>query len=180
MLKIGSALRHSLAATRPCGPMAMPGTSQLQNAREVDVPNTAGPLYVPWLTISALASETGQAVRQTFSDTGIGTGGHVQQGVQYHVSPSEHSDHSLKTHETLLDSMQANWKGDSLPQLQDPLLDSGQADRKFETTPAAEGVGREAVQAEIERVQTKMVSTNAATEVILRFNFMGGRESKVG
>ena len=122
MLKIGSALRHSLAATRPCGPMAMPGTSQLQNAREVDVPNTAGPLYVPWLTISALASETGQAVRQTFSDTGIGTGGHVQQGVQYHVSPSEHSDHSLKTHETLLDSMQANWKGDSLPQLQDPLL----------------------------------------------------------
>lgn len=121
--------------------------------------DTAGPLYVPWQTISALASETGQAVRQTFSDSGIGTSGHVQQGVQYHVSPNEHSDHSPQLQESLLDSGQANWKG--------------------ENASAADDIG-EAVQAEVQRVQTKMMSTNAATQVILRFNFMGGRESKVG
>ena len=164
--------------------MATP-TSPLQHTREVGVSSAAaGPLYVPWQTISALASETGQAVRQTFSDTGIGTSGHVQQGMQYHVSPSEHSDHSLsispKSQVSLLDSVQANWKAKPLPQLQGSMVDSGQADWKVEDIPAADDVGREAVQAEVQRVQTKMVSTNAATEVVLRFNYMGGRESKVG
>ena len=155
--------------------MTTPSTSHLQTAKEVSVSSTAGPLYVPWQTISALASETGQAVRQTFLDNRIGDGGHVQQGVQYHVSPSEHANHSPKSHESLLDSMH-----DPLPQLQGPLLDSGQADWKVGNTSDVDGVGRDAVQAEVQRVQAKMVSTDAATEVILRFNFMGGRESKVG
>ena len=139
--------------------MSTPSSSQLQGDREVGVSITDSPLYVPWQTISTLASETGQAVRQTFSDSGIGTSGHVQQGIQYHVSPSEHSDHSPQSQESLLDSGQANWKG--------------------ETASADDDMG-EAVQAEVQRVQTKMMSSNAATEVILRFNFMGGRESRVG
>ena len=138
--------------------MGTPTISQLQNDGHDGALNTASPLYLPWQTISVLASETGQAVRQTFSDSGIGTNGHVQQGLQYHVSPSERAEH--------------------LPQLQESLFDSVQADWKDEET-AAPIIDREAVQADVQRVQTKMVSTNAATEVILRFNFMGGRESKV-
>lgn len=160
--------------------MARPSTSQLRHTDEVGVSSTAGPLYVPWQTISALASETGQAVRQTFSDTGVSTSGHVQQGTQYHVSPSEHPDHSPESQISLLNSVQANWETKPLPQLQGSIFDSGQADWKVEDMLTADAVGREAVQAEVQRVQTKMVSTNAATEVILRFNYMGGRESKVG
>ena len=138
--------------------MGTHGTRQLQHAGDDGASNTASPLYLPWQTISVSASETGQAVRQTFSDSGIGTSGHVQQGLQYHVSSSERSDH--------------------LPQSQESLFDSGQADWKDEETAAAV-IAREAVQADVQRVQTKMVSTNAATEVSLRFNFMGGRESQV-
>ena len=36
-----------------------------------------------------------------------------------------------------------------------------------------------AVQAVINKVESKMVSTDAATQVVLRFNFMAGPESKV-
>ena len=124
-----------------------------------DASNTASPLYLPWQTVSALASETGQAVRQTFSDSGIGTSGHVQHGLQYHVSSSKPSEH--------------------LSQLQASFVDNCQADCKVEDTSAAAVLDREAVQADVSRVKTKMASTNAATEVILRFNFMGARESKV-
>ena len=138
--------------------MGTPSVSQLQRDGDGGGSNTASPLYLPWQTISVLAAETGQAVRQTFSDSGIGTNGHVQQGLQYHVSPSERSEH--------------------LPQLQESFKCSGQADWKDDETSAA-AVDREAVQADVQRVQTKMLSTNATTEVILRFNFMGGRESKV-
>ena len=44
---------------------------------------------------------------------------------------------------------------------------------------ANDGVESEAVQAEIDRVQRKVLSRDAATEVILRFNFMTGPEARV-
>lgn len=133
--------------------------SELQDDIKSGVENAAGRLYVPWQTISALASETGQAVRQTFSDSAISTSGHVQQGLQYHVSPSEKCYHT--------------------PRLNEALPDTGQAARKVEDAPASGVVNCEAVQADIQRVKQKLVSTDAATEVVLRFNFMGSKESKV-
>ena len=97
MTKVSSDCRkQGLPATRSCSPvlnMGTPSVSQLQHDGDSGGSNTASPLYLPWQTISVLASETGQAVRQTFSDSGICTSGHVQQGLQYHVSPSERSEH---------------------------------------------------------------------------------------
>ena len=130
----------------------------MQDDRGHGASNTASPLYLPWQSVSALASETDQAVWQTFSDSGIGTSGHVQQGLQYHVPSSKPSE--------------------NLPQFQASFIDGGQADCNIEDT-SPDVLDREAVQADVSRVKTKMVSTNAATEVILRFNFMGARESKV-
>ncbi|KAL3143145.1 hypothetical protein ABBQ38_003414 [Trebouxia sp. C0009 RCD-2024] len=101
--------------------------------------------------MSALASETGQAVKQTFSDSSISTSGHVQQGRQYHVSSNDHSD----------------------------LPHNGQADQLVEDIPPSSSPDPKAVQAEIQRVKRKLVSTDAATEVVLRFNFMGSKESKI-
>ncbi|KAL3143143.1 hypothetical protein ABBQ38_003412 [Trebouxia sp. C0009 RCD-2024] len=127
-----------------------PCTGRCQEDTEVGTATAAGPLYVPWQTMSALASETGQAVKQTFSDSSISTSGHVQQGRQYHVSSNEHSD----------------------------LPHNGQADQLVEDIPPSSSPDPKAVQAEVQRVKRKLVSTDAATEVVLRFNFMGSKESK--
>jgi len=62
------------------------------------------------------------------------------------------------------------------------LLDSGQvgAVQSEAIHPAASGrVDDEKVQADIKPVERKLISTDAATEVILRFNFMSARESRV-
>lgn len=128
-----------------------PYTGQCQEDTEVGTATAAGALYVPWQTVSALASETGQAVKQTFSDSSISTSGHVQQGRQYHVSSNEHCD----------------------------LPHNGQANSMVEDIPTSTCPDPKAVQAEIQRVKRKLVSTDAATEVVLRFNFMGSKESKV-
>ena len=61
------------------------GGSGLQEETEAVESNVASSLYAPWQTLSALATETGQAVRITFTDSGIDTQGHVQQGSLHHV-----------------------------------------------------------------------------------------------
>lgn len=125
--------------------------------------STASLLYMPWQTLQALATETGQAVRQTFTDSGFSTTGHVQQGVQTHASPLYHrrQDQSRE------------------PQV---LLDSGQVSVTpwhITDAPVSATDVQDAVHAETKRVERKMLSTDAATEVILRFNFLSGRESRV-
>ena len=134
---------------------------QLQDERGFGA-SAASSLYTPWQTLQALASETGQAVRQTFSDSGVSTSGHVQQGQQIHASPTQYTP---------------------ADQLYEPqaLLDSREV-RSVQSVTAAPSRDHdsETVQAEIARVNSKMLSTDAATEVILRFNFLSGRESRVG
>lgn len=137
-------------------------TARQQDEQEY-APTTGSSIYMPWQTLQALASETGQAVRQTFSDSGINTSGYVQQGVQIHASPQHYKrqDHSHKP-QTLLSTGQekaAQWNVKGVP------------------TPASHAL--DSVQAEISRVQRKMLSTDAATEVVLRFNYLSGGESKV-
>ena len=126
---------------------------------EGDASATSNALYMPWHTLSALATETGLAIRHPF-DSDVGTSGHVQQSLQHHASTvgAEPAD-------------------------QPACLDrTGSADaarpNSESTTPACQ-VDPVAVQADIDRVQRKMMSTDAATQVTLRFNFLGGRESKV-
>ena len=124
--------------------------------------SAAGALYVPWQTLSALANETGQAVRQTFTDASVSTSGHVQESVRHHAAPNGHTEDFLAESEILLDSGQI-----------DP------AEWHAKDSAAFSQVDPEAVQADIRKVERKMLSTDAATEVILRFNFMSGLESRV-
>ncbi len=118
-------------------------------------------LYTPFQTLTALAVETGQAVRQTFGESEVVTSGHVEEGSQHDALPnSDDRSHHQTEPEALFADGQVN-----------------AAQRRDNSSPV--GVDPEVVRAEIDRVQSKTLSTNAATEVILRFNFMGGRESKV-
>lgn len=123
-------------------------------------PGSAGnPLYTPWQTLSALANETGQAVKHTFTDSGVGTGGHVQQSAVHHTSPD----------------VQADAAQSAVPALNNV---TGPVDAN--EVPSTSGrVDPEAVQAEIGRVESKMISMDAAKEVVLRFNFLSGLESRV-
>ena len=128
----------------------------------------AGSLYVPWQTLSALAAETGQAVKQTFTDSGVSTDGHVKQSLPQSYARRKHSQragsfeaYDFEPEEGLPDNIQ--------------LIDTQGLPKGLH----AGYVDSDAVQAEINRVQRKMLSTDAATEVILRFNFMSGPESKV-
>jgi len=118
---------------------------------EMNAADDAEPVYTPWQTLSALAAETGQAVRQKFSESGVDTTGHVQERCDQWRQPE-----TLPAH---VEVCTAPWRG------------------KGSSHPGR--VDSEAVQIEMNRVQQKIMSTDAATEVILRFNFMGGRESKV-
>lgn len=120
---------------------------------------TSNPLYSPWQTISALATETGQAVRQTFSDSGVGTSGLVQQGSAHHAVSRGQAD-----------------ADQSKPR---PNGQTSAAQQDADSQQAAGPIHAEAVQADVARVEQKLLSTDAATEVILRFNFLSGRESRV-
>ena len=119
-------------------------------------------IYAPWQTLSALAAETSHAVRQTLAESNVDTSGHVHQGLQHHAAPStdgladqsEEPESRLNTH-------------------------ASAAQRKINESPETDHIYPQAVHEDISRVKRKMMSTDAATEVILRFNFMGGRESKV-
>ena len=127
-------------------------------------------MYAPWQTLSALAAETSHAVRQTLVESNVDTSGHVHQGLQHHAPA--HSD-------SLADLSE---EPESLLELQpESLLNThaSAAQRKIKQSPGADHVNTQAVNEDISRVKRKMMSTDAATEVILRFNFMGGRESKV-
>ena len=145
--------------------MASRGENATQSSSDGDPVETNGAssLYMPWQALSVLASETGQAVRQTFTESGVSTSGHVEQGPKYHTSAMP-----------VQDTDQLNE-----PQLQEALLDSSQVQWNVEEPPTSVSDTREIFKAEIGRVQRKLLSTDAATEVTLRFNFMGGRESKV-
>ena len=120
-------------------------------------------LYTPFHTLTALAVETGQAVRQTFGESEVKTSGHVEQGSQHVALPKNDDRLHLSPEPEALD-----------------LFTDGQvnaAQRRAKVSPV--GVDPEAVRADIDRVRRKTLSADAATEVVLRFNFMGGRESKV-
>ena len=134
-----------------------------RDERQSAAADAVSSLYTPFQTLTALAVETGQAVRQTFGESEVGTGGHVEQGSQHDALP-KNDDRSH--HQTEPEALSA-----------DGRVNAAQRKRRDESSPV--GVDPEVVRAEIDRVQRKTLSTNAATEVILRFNFMGGRESKV-
>ena len=116
-------------------------------------------LHAPWQTLSALAAETSHAVRRALAESNVDTSGHVHQGLQHHAAPSTDglADQSGEPESTLASAAQ----------------------RKINESPETDHIYPQAVHEDISRVKRKMMSTDAATEVILRFNFMGGRESKV-
>ena len=125
-------------------------------------------LYTPFQTPTTLAVETGHAIMPTFGESDLGT--------SEHSSTCWEPSSTGSKHDTLS-------KSDDRPQRSigpEALVTDDQfnaAQRRAEMSPV--GVDPEAVRADIDRVQRKTLSTNAATEVILRFNFLGGRESKV-
>lgn len=133
---------------------------QLRADSELGAADLYNPLHLPWQTLSALATETGHAFRQTFTASGVGTGGHVQQVSQYRTSPNgiRNAD---EPDETLLVSDQV----------------STVQSEASSPTPASAHLN--AVQEDMSRVARKMLTTDASTEVILRFNFMSARESRV-
>ena len=126
-------------------------------------PNAASTIYAPWQTFSALATETGQAVKATFHESGVDTSGHVQQGLPYHVARTRREP---AVRQNKPDDVPEDYK-DSLVQ---PEATSSES---------ADSVDQAAVQADITRVTRKIISTDAATEVVLRFNFLTSSEAKV-
>ncbi len=125
-------------------------------------------LCTPFQTPTTLAVETGHAIMPTFGESDLGTSEHSSSCWEPSSTGSKHNTLS---------------KSDDRPQRSigpEALVTDDQfnaAQRRAEMSPV--GVDPEAVRADIDRVQRKTLSTNAATEVILRFNFLGGRESKV-
>ena len=110
-----------------------------------------------WQTVSALAAETGQAVmRLTGLDASTDTVGHVEQSrEQCNLFPEAHESLAKSDEAELgVDSAhvsEARWK-----------VAKGSS--------ASDQVDPAAVQAVINKVESKMVSTDAATQVVLRFN----------
>ena len=147
-----------VAAT--CDIMSNQDVDQLQDERGFGA-SAASSLYMPWQTLQVLATETGQAVRDTFSESRVSTSGHVQQGQPTHALPAHHTTDQSYEPQALLDSCEVGTVH--------LVTDAPIRDHDNET-----------VQAEIARVNSKMLSADAATEVILRFNFLSGRESRVG
>lgn len=123
--------------------------------------DVVSPSYAPFDALSVLAAETGQAIRQTLTKSGVGTSGHVKQGLQHHTSPYHDAYPGQPDEAGVLP------KSDAVTSEQGSLMY------------ASASVISKAVQADINLVRRKLVSTDAATEVILRFNFLGGGESKV-
>lgn len=121
----------------------------------------SNPLYTPWQALSALANETGQAVKHTFTDSSVGKSGHVQQSAVHHAALNAQAASPAAFDRNL----------NAQP------VDAAETDVK---TPSSSGrIDHASVQADIRRVERKMISTDAAKEVILRFNFLSGRESRV-
>lgn len=116
----------------------------------------AGSKNMPWQAaavsaVSALASEYGNAVRQTFTqDSSISASGRVEQGHRVHASAYEHKRFGQFEAGHISGQRQGTDKRDA-----------------------------EAVQADIQRVSRKIVAADASTQVILRFNFMSGAEARV-
>ena len=131
-----------------------------RDERQLAAADAVSSLYTPFQTLTALAVETGQAVRQTFGEPEVGSSGLVEQGSQHEAFPKndDRSHHQTEP---------------------EALFADGQVKAARRDESSSVGVAPEGVRAEIDRVQRKMLSTNAVTEVILRFNFMDGRESKV-
>ena len=129
--------------------------SSVSDAEE-ELIHDAGPRNMPWQAVSALASEYGNAVRETFTqDSSITTSGRVEQGRRVHASRHEHKR---------VDQSTEPKAGHVTGQRRDSGSDKRVA---------------EAVQADIQRVKRKIVAADASTEVILRFNFMSGAEARV-
>ena len=130
-------------------------TDQLTVDSELNVNSASfiSPLSTPWQTLSALAAETGNAIKETLADATLDADGSVKQGSQQHVARELDRQHDLSQNE---------------PQsLSENALDSATA------------CADEAVQAHIRQVTRRIVSTDTATEVVLRFNFLSGKEAKV-
>ncbi|DBA85888.1 TPA: hypothetical protein ACH3X1_005433 [Trebouxia sp. C0004] len=134
-------------------------TGHLHADNELDAADVYNPLHLPWQTLSALATETGHAFRQTFTESGLSTSGHVQQGLQYRTSPSDVRK-AAEPDKTLLDSGQV----------------SAEERQASSVKPASAHL--KAVEEDMSRVARKMLTTDASTEVVLRFNFMSARESR--
>ena len=127
---------------------------------DLAAPSSAASAYKPWQTLSALAGVTNQAVQETFATSIVNDIGHVEQSLQRHTTPTTPLKHSAESA---------------------VLPDTGQVDvsKRKSPTGTCSHVDSEAAQADIRRVGRKMLSTDAATQVILRFNFLSGAESRV-
>ena len=138
----------------------------LSEGRQPGALHAVHELIAPWQTVSALAAETGQAVmRLTGVDASTDTHGRVEQSRErYNMIP--------KDQERLAESDKADFMVDSA-HVSEVLW------KTAEGSCASGHVDPAAVQAVINKVESKMVSTDAATQVVLRFNFMTGPESKV-
>ncbi|MCJ1297526.1 hypothetical protein MMC08_000313 [Hypocenomyce scalaris] len=138
----------------------------LSGGRQPGALHAVHELIAPWQTVSALAAETGQAVmRFTGVDASTDTHGRVEQSrEQYNMIP--------EAHERLADSDEPGF-----------VVDSAHVSELFGKPAKGSFISGQvdpaAVQAVINKVESKMVSTDAATQVVLRFNFMTGPESKV-
>ena len=129
--------------------------SSVSDAEE-ELVHDAGPRNMPWQAVSALASEYGNAVRETFTQvTTISTSGRVEQGRRVHASGYKHQ-HFAQSNEPEAGYVSGERR-------------EANSDKRVS----------EAVQADIQRVNRKIVAADASTEVILRFNFMSGAEARV-
>ena len=135
-------------------------TGQLHADSELDAADGYNPLHLPWQTLSALATETGHAFKQTFTESGVSTSGRLQQGSQYLSSPNDNRK-AAEPDKTLLDSGQVCGVGSEASSL----------------TPSSAHL--KAVEEDMSQVARKILTTDASTEVVLRFNFMSAQESRV-
>lgn len=116
-----------------------------------------GTEYIPqaWHALSVLASEQQHAFRHIFADgQAVKTPGQVQ-----HEHESNRRDLN---------------KSAPPPEASDDRLQSTNA-----TEVESEVPFEEAVQAEVDDVQTRAISTDPNKEVVLRFDFLSGRDSRV-
>lgn len=116
-----------------------------------------GAEYVPqaWHALTALASEQQHAFRSIFDVAPVETPGSVQ---HQHESARDHTSAAPAPEEA-----RCATRAESA------------AEGSQHTAVPAEG----AVQAEVEDVQQRVISTDPEKEVVLRFDFLSGRDSRV-
>ena len=118
----------------------------------------------PWKALQTLAVECAHSVRSSSHDPNTeNQPGHVQQQWQpaaaSGTSPEGRSDLELGQ--------------------ESPLAEPPTATNRFKSSGTSSEPNTQAVQLEAERVAAKFVSTDASNEVVLRFDFMTSKDTRV-